>query len=171
MSNYFVNKLKAEKKDDYFDGIYGQTQVMMAYRSNDLSLSREQVESILKTHTLTVEVGEEIPYCDVLTAVYSFTLFDFMLDTLDRPLDANLIAEFEIVMSNRYHEVCHVDVSELLEDTEGLQRLYWQYIDAGGNKCVARMLFYRQCLLNDDLLFLLTDVNRFEAFLCELLGY
>lgn len=171
MSNYFVNKLKAEKNDDYFDGIYGQTQVMMAYRSNDLSLSREQVESILKTHTLTVEVGEEIPYCDVLTAVYSFTLFDFMLDTLDRPLDANLIAEFEIVMSNRYHEVCHVDVSELLEDTEGLQRLYWQYIDAGGNKCVARMLFYRQCLLNDDLLFLLTDVNRFEAFLCELLGY
>lgn len=171
MSNYFVNKLKAEKNDDYFDGIYGQTQVMMAYRSNDLSLSREQVESILKTHTLTVEVGEEIPYCDVLTAVYSFTSFDFMLDTLDRPLDANLIAEFEIVMSNRYHEVCHVDVSELLEDTEGLQRLYWQYIDAGGNKCVARMLFYRQCLLNDDLLFLLTDVNRFEAFLCELLGY
>ena len=171
MSNYFVNKLKAEKKDDYFDGIYGQTQVMMAYRSNDLSLSREQVESILQTHTLTVEVGEKIPYFDVLTAVLSFTLFDFMLDTLDRPLDANLIAEFETIMSNRYHEVCHVDVSELLEDTEGLQRLYWQYIDAGGNKCVARMLFYRQCLLNDDLLFLLTDVNRFEAFLCELLGY
>ena len=170
MSNYFVNKLKAEKNDDYFDGIYGQTQVMMAYRSNDLSLSREQVESILQTHTLTVEVGEEIPYCDVLTAVLSFTLFDFMLDTLDRPLDANLIAEFETVMSNRYHECNHVDVSELLEDAEGLQ-LYWRYIGAGGNKCVARMLFYRQCLLNDDLLFLLTDVNRFEAFLCELLGY
>ena len=170
MSNYFVNKLKAEKEENHLTGAYGKTQVMMAYRSNDLSLSREQVESILKTHTLTVEVGEEIPYYDVLTAVLSFTLFDFMLDTLDRPLDANLIAEFETVMSNRYHECNHVDVSELLEDTEGLQ-LYWQYIDAGGNKCVARMLFYRQCLLNDDLLFLLTDVNRFEAFLCELLGY
>lgn len=185
-ANMVLKKLKHEKEYNRKDGLYAYTQELMAYRSNkseNFTLSPEQVVSIFQTSELEHEENAKVNVNDVLAVTNSFLLFDYMLYTLTyidfrfcekltRPLDAKLIHEFSDITTTRFRPVQHVDIDKEIEiyrskspDVEDIVDLYKAYIRSGGDRRVGRMMMFRECLVNGIFPFIITndDDDVFDA--------
>ena len=74
-------------------GLYHLNQIEMAYNSNRIEgsrLTKEQTRYIFETKT----VDGVAPVNDVIEAANHFRMFDFMLDNLDVPLDAEKMKSY-----------------------------------------------------------------------------
>lgn len=174
-ANMVLKRLKHDKECNRKDGLYAYTQELMAYRSNkseNFTLSPEQVVSIFQKSELEHEENAKVNVNDVLAVTNSFLLFDAMLDTLERPLDSKLIYKFECVVTTRFRPVQHVDIDKELEiyrskspDVEDIVDLYKTYIRSGGDRRVGRMMMFRECLVNGIFPFIITndDDDVFDA--------
>ncbi len=84
--------LLAEKKSRIKGGIYNKMQVDFAYNSNHIegsSLTHEQTRYIYETRT----IGDTALVNDVFEAANHFRCFDYILNTINKPLSEKTIKE------------------------------------------------------------------------------
>ena len=94
-------QLLAERENKYRGGIYYITQTEMAYNSNQIEgsrLSREHTVSLFSTRSIIPNEGEAIMADDIVETMNHFRAFDFMLDTIDKPLSENLIKKLHGIL-------------------------------------------------------------------------
>jgi len=80
--------------------IYHQVQTRFAYNTNRIegsTLTEKQTILIFETNTLFTSDGMA-NVDDVIETTNHFKLFDYMLDTIDEPLNENLIKEFHKIL-------------------------------------------------------------------------
>ena len=96
-----IRCLESERQRKYKSGIYYLTQTELAYNSNRIEgskLTRRHTESLFTTRTLIAEAGDIIRSDDVTETVNHFRAFDYLLDTLDTPLDEAIIQSFHRIL-------------------------------------------------------------------------
>lgn len=94
-----VQLLTKEKNNNIKNGFYHFTQVQFAYCSNHIegsTLTPEQTELIYDKGEITGKARVN----DVLEAANHFRMFDFLLDSISQPLDAELIKRFHYALRN-----------------------------------------------------------------------
>lgn len=92
-----VQLLQEQKANDIRNGFYHFTQVKFAYSSNHIegsTLTPEQTELIYDKG----EINGKAKVDDVLAAANHFKMFDYLLDTIEQPLTAELIKGFHRVL-------------------------------------------------------------------------
>lgn len=92
--------LKEQKKSKIKGNIYHQVQTKFAYNTNRIegsTLTEKQTIHIFETNTLLVDDGIA-SVDDVIETTNHFKLFDYMLDTIDKPLSEDLIKEFHKIL-------------------------------------------------------------------------
>lgn len=95
-----VEQLRIERKRKT-GGIYHKLQIDFAYNSNHIEGSRlthEQTRYLFETQT--IESDEALRADDVVEAVNHFACFNYMLDTLDKPLTEELIKEYHRLLKS-----------------------------------------------------------------------
>jgi len=95
--------LKEEKDTKRKGGLYHKTQVNLAYNSNRIEgskLTEEQTRYIFETRTIGFKDQEAVPVDDVIETSNHFIAFDYLLDTMDRPLSNPLIQEFHKILKS-----------------------------------------------------------------------
>ena len=94
MSN-ILERLRAEKKENFKGGLYHATQIQLAYNSNRIEGSRlteEQTRYMYETKpVLPVDGSTATPINDIIETQNHFRLFNYMLQTSDKPLTEELI--------------------------------------------------------------------------------
>ena len=100
-----VDKLKKElisQKNSNFKGnIYHFSQVNFAYNSNKIEgsiLTEDQTEAIFDTSSLIPKNDQLIKLDDLIETKNHFRLFDYMLDTLEKPLSKDMIIEMNKIL-------------------------------------------------------------------------
>ena len=100
-----VKKVKHElikQKESKFKGnIYHFSQVNFAYNSNKIEgskLTEDQTEAIFDTSSFIPKNDELIKLDDLIEAKNHFRLFDYMLDTLEKPLSKEIIIEMNKIL-------------------------------------------------------------------------
>ncbi|MDR2027264.1 MAG: Fic family protein [Prevotellaceae bacterium] len=97
LSQYLVEEMQAKRKG----GLYHKTQVGLAYNSNRIEGSRlteEQTRYIFETRTIGFKDGEAVPVDDIIETSNHFVAFDFMLNSLERPLTGDIVKEFHRIL-------------------------------------------------------------------------
>ena len=92
--------MKGKKSDR--SGIYAYTQRALAYNSNKIegsTLTEEQTAALFDTGTLPVS-DNVYRAKDVEEMNGHFLMFNYMLDTLDRPLSQELIKQFHFELKS-----------------------------------------------------------------------
>jgi len=95
--------LKEEKNAKRKGGLYHKTQVSLAYNSNRIEgskLTEEQTRYIFETRTIGFKDQEAVPVDDIIETSNHFIAFDYLLDTIDRPLSNALIQEFHRILKS-----------------------------------------------------------------------
>jgi Fic family protein len=98
-----ANKLVEEKKSRFRGGLYHKTQVSLAYNSNRIEgsrLSEEQTRYIFETRTIGFKDEEAVPVDDIIETANHFVALDYMLDTLNQPLFAEIIRQFHQILKS-----------------------------------------------------------------------
>jgi Fic family protein len=101
MANRLAELLKNERKTKYNGGLYHESQVLFAYNSNHMEgskLTEDQTRWIFDTKTVTLPNNEVISTDDIFVTSNHFRLFDFMLDTMQEPLNEALIKEYHYTL-------------------------------------------------------------------------
>ena len=105
MSKTPVDIIKKElihqKKIGFKGNIYHFCQVSMAYNSNKIegsTLTEEQTEEIFETDSFIPKEEDIIKLDDLIEMKNHFRLFDYMLDTLDKPLSKDLMIEMNTIL-------------------------------------------------------------------------
>ena len=91
--------LTQDKKNNVKNGFYHFTQVQFAYCSNHIegsTLTPEQTELIYDKG----EISGKAKVNDVLEAANHFRMFDYLLDSINQPLDAELIKNLHYILRN-----------------------------------------------------------------------
>jgi Fic family protein len=98
--------LLSEKNVGHKGGIYNKLQVDMAFNSNHIEGSRlthDQTRYIYETNTIGVGVSgseEAVNVNDVIETVNHFRCFDFILDTLGKPLTEQYIKQLHMLLKS-----------------------------------------------------------------------
>ena len=90
-----------EKRAKRKGGLYHKTQVNLAYNSNRMEgshLTEEQTRYIFETRTIGFKDEEAIPVDDIIETSNHFVAFDYLLDTLDKPLSNEIIKAFHRIL-------------------------------------------------------------------------
>ncbi len=93
--------LKEEKQAKRKGGLYHKTQVNLAYNSNRIEgskLTEEQTRYIFETRTIGFKDQEAVPVDDIIETSNHFVAFDYLLDTIDKPLSNEIIKEFHRIL-------------------------------------------------------------------------
>ena len=93
--------LKEEKDAKRKGGLYHKTQVNLAYNSNRIEgskLTEEQTRCIFETRTIGFKDQEAVPVDDIIETSNHFVAFDYLLDTMDRPISNALVKEFHKIL-------------------------------------------------------------------------
>jgi Fic family protein len=93
--------LQEEKSMRLKGGLYHQTQIKFCYNSNRIEgskLSEEQTRYIFETNTINVESNETANVDDSIETVNHFICFDYMLDSVEKPLSEEIIKEFHRIL-------------------------------------------------------------------------
>ncbi len=96
---YLLEEKQAKRKG----GLYHKTQVNLAYNSNRMEGSRlteEQTRYIFETRTIGFKEEEAVPVDDIIETSNHFVAFDYLLDTIDKPLSNDIIKEFHKILKN-----------------------------------------------------------------------
>ncbi len=94
---YFKDEKQAKRKG----GLYHKTQVNLAYNSNRIEgskLTEEQTRYIFETRTIGFKDQEAVPVDDIIETSNHFTAFDYLLDTIEKPLSNEIIKEFHRIL-------------------------------------------------------------------------
>lgn len=95
------NELIEQRKTKFPGNIYNVTQVLFAYNSNKIEGSRlteDQIEMIFETGSFIAKNHDVIKADDITEAVNHFRLFDYILDTIDKPLTKEMIIEMNKII-------------------------------------------------------------------------
>lgn len=98
MSRNLIDVLREEKNAKISGGIYHKLQVDFAYNSNHIEGSRlscDQTRYIFETQTVGTEPAR---VDDIFEAVNHFRCFDFVLDTVNQPIDPSYIKEMHRIL-------------------------------------------------------------------------
>ena len=97
------NALINQKKIDLKGNLYHKTQVDFAYNNNSLegsTITSDETESIYDTGTILTNGEKAIVLKDATETKNHFTLFKYMLDTIDEPLTEGLIKKYHFILKN-----------------------------------------------------------------------
>ena len=87
-----------QRKSRIERGFYWENQIAFAYNSEKMEgnpLTKDQTRSIFETHTIT---GRAVPSDYIAETENHFRLFDFMLETLECPLDKILLLDYHRIL-------------------------------------------------------------------------
>jgi len=90
-----------EKQSKRKGGLYHKTQINLAYNSNKIEgskLTEEQTRYIFETRTIGFKDQEAVPVDDIIETSNHFVAFDFLIDTIEKPLSNELIKEFHRIL-------------------------------------------------------------------------
>ena len=100
-----LNKLKLElieqRKSKFKGNIYHYSQVNFAYNSNKIEggkLTEDQTEEIFETDSFIPKSDDAIKFDDLTEMKNHFRLFDYCLDTLDKPLSKNMMIKMNKIL-------------------------------------------------------------------------
>ncbi len=99
--NQLLTYLKEEKRAKRKGGLYHKTQVNLAYNSNRIEgskLTEEQTRYIFETRTIGFKDQEAVPVDDIIETSNHFIAFDYLLDTIEKPLSNDIIKEFHRIL-------------------------------------------------------------------------
>lgn len=91
--------LLQQKKMKLPGNLYYKTQIEFAYNNNYIegsTITKDETISIYETGTILTDNNRVIVIKDVIETQNHFTLFNYMLDTIDKPLDEDMIKSFII---------------------------------------------------------------------------
>ena len=99
--NTLLENIREEKQAKRRGGLYHKTQVNLAYNSNRIEgskLTEEQTRCIFETRTIGFKDQEAVPVDDIIETSNHFVAFDFLLDTIEKPLSNGIIKEFHRIL-------------------------------------------------------------------------
>ena len=102
MNNKILKKLLEERKNGLKGGLYHKTQVSLTYNSNRIEgcrLTEEQTRYVFETKTVGFD-ADGLPVDDIIETSNHFRAFDYLLDTIDGPLSAEMIKSFHKILKN-----------------------------------------------------------------------
>jgi len=92
-----------QKKLKLPGNLYYKTQIEFAYNNNYIegsTITKDETRSIYETGTILTDTNKVIVIKDVTETQNHFTLFNYMLDTIDKPLDEDMIKKFHYLLKN-----------------------------------------------------------------------
>lgn len=95
--------LLQQKKLKLPSNLYYKTQIEFAYNTNHMegsTITKDETRSIYETGTILTDNNKVIVIKDVTETQNHFTLFNYMLDTIDKPLDEDMIKKFHYLLKN-----------------------------------------------------------------------
>lgn len=95
--------LTLQKKLNLLGNLYHKTQIDFAYNSNfieGLTITPDETASIYDTGTILTSNDKVIVLKDATETKNHFTLFKYMLDTVDEPLTENMIKKYHFILKN-----------------------------------------------------------------------
>ncbi|SRR5690554_2239712 len=101
MMNRLLSYFKEEKQAKRKGGLYHKTQITLAYNSNKIEgskLTEEQTRYIFETRTIGFKDQEAIPVDDIIETSNHFIAFDWLIDTIDKPLSNDIIKKFHHIL-------------------------------------------------------------------------
>lgn len=97
-----LDTLKEEQAHCRSGSLYHQTQIMFAYNNNRIEgshLSHEQTRYLYETNTFLPDSPDEIIHADdIVETVNHFEAFNFLLDSIHKPLSPDLIKQFHAIL-------------------------------------------------------------------------
>lgn len=95
--------LTLQKKLNLPGNLYHKTQIDFAYNSNfieGLTITPDEIASIYDTGTILTSNDKVIVLKDATETKNHFTLFKYMLDTVDESLTENMIKKYHFILKN-----------------------------------------------------------------------
>ena len=95
--------LREQKEMKLKGNLYHRTQVSFAYNTNHMegsTITPDETASIYDTGTILTSSDKVIVLKDVTETQNHFTLFKYMLETIDNPLDENMIKKFHFILKD-----------------------------------------------------------------------
>jgi len=83
--------------------LYHKTQIDFAYNTNHMegsTITSDETASIYDTGTILTSNDKVIVLKDATEIKNHFTLFKYMLDTVDEPLTENMIKKYHFILKN-----------------------------------------------------------------------
>lgn len=185
-NNIYLNILETERSKGIKNGLYDYLTINFTFNTNKIegsTLTLLDTQSLYE-HDMIHTGGHKMG--DLLEGKNHFQLFDFMLDTMEKPFTERLIKEFHQLLKKgtsddaRYgigkyksipnivgeqqvaqpHEVPD-RMKELLDDFNSKYEIsIMDILDFHGNGRVGRMIMFRQCLSYNITLFLILAERR-----------
>jgi len=115
-----LKKLLEERSYGLKGGLFHKTQVNLTYNTNRIEgskLTEEQTRYIFETKTVGFN-ADGLPVDDIIEASNHFRCFDYLLDTIEQPLNVDIIKEFHKILKN------------------GTSDSYMEYFNIGGWKTI-----------------------------------
>lgn len=102
-----VSKIKKalleQKRINLSGNLYYKTQIDFAYNTNHIegsTITPDETESIYDTGTILTSSNKVLVLKDATETKNHFTLFKYMLDTLEEPLTEELIKKYHFILKN-----------------------------------------------------------------------
>lgn len=111
MNNSLKPYLQEERKSKRKGGLYHKTQVNLAYNSNKIEgskLTEEQTRYIFETRTIAFKDQDAVSVDDIIETSNHFIAFDYLIDTIEKPLSNDIIKEF--------HRILKTGTSDAMKD-------------------------------------------------------
>lgn len=96
--------LLQQKKLKLPGNLYYKTQIEFAYNNNYIegsTITKDETRSIYETGTILTDTNKVIVIKDVTETQNHFTLFNYMLDTIDKPLNEDMIKKVSLFAKKR----------------------------------------------------------------------
>ena len=97
------NALIRQKENNSSGNLYYKTQIDFAYNTNHIegsTITPDETESIYETGTILTSEDKVIVIKDITETKNHFTLFKYMLDTINEPLSEDMIKKYHFILKN-----------------------------------------------------------------------
>ena len=97
------NALIRQKENNLSGNLYYKTQIDFAYNTNHIegsTITPDETESIYETGTILTSEDKVIVIKDITETKNHFTLFKYMLDTINEPLSEDMIKKYHYILKN-----------------------------------------------------------------------
>ena len=97
------NALIRQKENNLSGNLYYKTQIDFAYNTNHIegsTITPDETESIYETGTILTSEDKVIVIKDITETKNHFTLFKYMLDTINEPLSEDMIKNYHFILKN-----------------------------------------------------------------------
>ena len=95
--------LIGQRKINLSGNLYHKTQIDFAYNTNHIegsTITPDETASIFESGTILANNDKVIVLKDATETKNHFTLFKYMLDTLDNPLDEDMIKKYHFILKD-----------------------------------------------------------------------